>query len=709
MKQQDTALRGGAKEPVAMPSIAQQAALEYLRRGWAVLPIAPGTKRPLVPWEKYQHRHPTEAEVVGWWTRWPDAQVAIVTGAVSGLVVLDEDGPEAQEALRDKHLPATPTVRTSKGWHRYFRHPGFECRNFARKLPGLDFRGDGGYVLAPPSLHPSGRRYEWANTLSPDDVPLAPCPDWLLDLLRPVPSGEPIPKGQRNSTLVSLAGTMRRRGMTQQEIETALLAVNARRCVPPLPEEEVRAIARSVARYAPAEAKRPVPDSEKEAAIRREPVLVRVSDVEPEEVKWLWWPYIPRRKLTLVEGDPNMGKTWLCLTLAAIVSRGWPFPDPGRGVPEEGAVRSPESVLYMSAEDGIADTLRPRLDAAGADPSRIHVLTGWTATTEEGERLAGCVTLSDIPVLQAALEQVRPALVVIDPVQGFLGASVDMHRANEVRPVLARLTELAERYDCAIILVRHLSKAPSDRALYRGLGSIDFTAAARSILLVAEDPERPGEHGIIHLKSNLAAKGPAIGFKINNGRFEWAGLSRLSPAVLWIPELGAQERGSALQEAMDFLKAALEDGPKPAKELLKEAKKAGIEEITLRRAKKELGVQARRLSEPGAAKGSGAWVWELPAKTPTGDEGDQDGQKQLASSQTQDDHLDHLDEKPTAASDSGHSTKMIIDHLGSRGHEAHSANGFDQGDQDDHSECVSSGAAIDYLDREEGVVWDDPF
>ncbi|MGB9866937.1 MAG: bifunctional DNA primase/polymerase [Bacillota bacterium] len=237
-----------------------KAALDYLARGWCVIPIAKGTKRPLIPWEPCQHQRPTEDEVRGWWARWPEAQVAVVTGAVSSLVVLDEDGPEGQESLKGKLLPATPTVRTGRGLHRYFEYPGFWCKNFTRRLPGLDFRGDGGYVLAPPSLHPSGCRYQWADGLSPDDVPLAPCPDWLLELLRPSfareveSDGDPIQEGERNSTLTSLAGTMRRRGMSQEAIEAALLAENLRRCVPPLPENEVKAIARSVARYTPAPA-----------------------------------------------------------------------------------------------------------------------------------------------------------------------------------------------------------------------------------------------------------------------------------------------------------------------------------------------------------------------------------------------------------------------------------------------------------------------
>src|SRR5262249_10944525 len=142
-----------------------------------------------------------------------------------------------------------------------------------------------------------------------------------------------------------------------------------------------------------------------------------------------------------------------------------------------------QPVLYLSAEDGLADTLRPRLDAAGADCTKIHALTGWRV--QDGETITtGSITLADLPVIQAAVAEYHPALVIIDPLQAYLGAKTDMYRANEVRPLLAELVLLAEQYACAIVCVRHLSKHPQSRALYRGLGSIDFTAAARSVLLV---------------------------------------------------------------------------------------------------------------------------------------------------------------------------------------------------------------------------------
>ena len=211
------------------------------------------------------------------------------------------------------------------------------------------------------------------------------------------------------------------------------------------------------------------------------PQVITLATVQPEPVSWLWEPYIPRRKLTLVEGDPGMGKTWLMLQIAASVSQGYGLP--GQDGKPQVKQDQGQPVLYLSAEDGLADTLRPRLDAAGADCTKIHALTGWRA--QDGEAVTtGSITLADLPVIQTAMADYRPALVIIDPLQAYLGAKTDMYRANEVRPILAALVLLAEQYNCAIVCVRHLSKAPYSRAIYRGLGSIDFTAAARSVLLV---------------------------------------------------------------------------------------------------------------------------------------------------------------------------------------------------------------------------------
>lgn len=340
----------------------------------------------------------------------------------------------------------------------------------------------------------------------------------------------------------------------------------------------------------------------------REPVVVRLADVEPEGVSWLWEPYIAHGKLTLLEGDPGVGKSWLALTLAAIVSRGWPFPGPD-GIPRQEQVREPENVLYLSAEDGLADTIRVRLDSAGADTARIYVVTGWTARAKSGEELAGYVTLQDISLLEEALGRIRPALLVVDPIQGFLGG-IDAWRAEQVRPILARLGELAAQYRCAVLLIRHLSKSPKDRAIYRGLGSIDFSAAARSVLAVVRKDD---ERGIVHVKSSLAPEGPSIGFDLREGQFFWTGPSKLTKADVNAPEQATEERTQA-EECAAFLREALADGPRPAQELIRLAKRLGHSERTIDNAKVLAGVKAR--SRRGPDGRLAGWEWYLPERTP---------------------------------------------------------------------------------------------
>lgn len=326
------------------------------------------------------------------------------------------------------------------------------------------------------------------------------------------------------------------------------------------------------------------------------PAISCMSDIEPVEVDFLWEPFLPLGKLTLLEGDPGCGKTFLALQLAACLSIGAPLP--GRdGTPGEG--RLPASVLYMSAEDGLADTLRPRLDTMGADPGKVYVLTGWR--TDDGD--SGMITLADVGIIEQAMEQVKPILLVVDPLQGYLGAGVDMHRANEVRPVMAALAGLAEKHNTALLCVRHLSKAPAGRAMYRGMGSIDFSAAARSILLAGQDPDDPAKRGIIHLKSSLAAAGPSIGFEIGPEGFFWTGLSSLTVGSLFKGDIQAEEDRSTIEEAEDFLREVLAAGPMAARELVQEARENGISKRTLDRAKKKLGIKSQREGEQ--------WYWNL--------------------------------------------------------------------------------------------------
>ncbi len=347
---------------------------------------------------------------------------------------------------------------------------------------------------------------------------------------------------------------------------------------------------------------------------RSELIVIRLSDVEPEEVRWLWDPYLPLGKITILEGDPGVGKTWLALNLAAIVTRGHPFPSATDGVPRER--REPANVVYMTAEDGLADTLRPRLDRAGADASRVFAITAVCSTDPEtGKQSEEPFTFDNLKELERVLMERAPSLVVVDPLQAYLGAGIDAHRANETRPVLAACARLAERHGCAFLLIRHLGKAPSGRAIYRGLGSIDFAAAARSVLLVGKDPNNPERRAVVHVKSSLAPMGPSIGFKLEQGELSWTGRSNLTAGDLLACDPSPQEK-SALEEACDFLKKELAKGSRPFREVKEAAEDASVSLGTLKRAKKKLGVTPTKVGRPGEPS---HWEWAFPPKESSGD------------------------------------------------------------------------------------------
>jgi len=242
----------------------EAAARDYVSRGWSVIPIAPRSKRPLVKWETFQRRQASEAELDLWFEQWPDANIGIVTGMISGLLVLDIDprhgGTAALRSLGTDHAPLPPTVSAVTGGggrHLYFRHPGRTTSNRARLAAGLDLRGNGGMVVAPPSVHASGRAYRWETDRAPGQVPLAPTPGWLLqseahpghgtvhwrDLVK-----EGIAEGQRNATIASLAGHFLWHGVDLEVVRGLLLGWNAQRCRPPLSDEEVSRTVDSIKR-----------------------------------------------------------------------------------------------------------------------------------------------------------------------------------------------------------------------------------------------------------------------------------------------------------------------------------------------------------------------------------------------------------------------------------------------------------------------------
>jgi archaellum biogenesis ATPase FlaH len=354
----------------------------------------------------------------------------------------------------------------------------------------------------------------------------------------------------------------------------------------------------------------PVPHHKKESSSSRanhHPTLVQLSTVEAKDVSWLWHPYIPLGKLTLLEGDPSAGKTFLSLALCASITKGWAFLSQD-GSPL-GENTEPHNVVYLTAEDGLDDTIKPRFDSMGGDATRFYALTGSTTTNEAGEAQELPVSLADVDVLRDMLEQLQPKLVVIDPVQAYLGAGVDMHRANEVRPLLSGLTKLAEEFQCAFILIRHVGKSTKAKALYSGLGSIDFAAAARSVLLAGE---HDGSKVMAHVKSSLTPAGKSMSYSVGGEvGFTWDGVSTLTAEDIrcFEPVAERNDTGSSLEEAKEWLQSQLVEGALPSKALISYARAEGISKATLERAKKKLEVRSYRQSKGN--EGEGTWLWYL--------------------------------------------------------------------------------------------------
>ena len=310
--------------------------------------------------------------------------------------------------------------------------------------------------------------------------------------------------------------------------------------------------------------------------------LIHMEDIAVEEVEWLLYPLIPYGKITILQGDPGEGKTTAVLRIISSLTKGEPLP-----FESEKKAFVPVNVIYQTAEDGLGDTIKPRLLAADADCSHVLVIDD----TEKA------LTITD-ERLEEAVVQTEARLVVLDPIQGYLGAEVDMHRANEIRPLMSRLAKMAEKHKCAILLIGHMNKNAMGKCAYRGLGSIDITAAARSVLLCGRVKDEPEIRVICQVKSSLAPEATPIAFRLDKETgFSWIGEYEISPEEL----LTGDNRGSKLREAQNFLMDFLKDGEKKSKEAEAAAREKGIRTKTLYNAKAALNIDSVKIGRE--------WYW----------------------------------------------------------------------------------------------------
>ncbi len=310
--------------------------------------------------------------------------------------------------------------------------------------------------------------------------------------------------------------------------------------------------------------------------------IIRMSEVDTQAVEWLWKPYIPFGKVTIVQGNPGEGKTTFALRLAAACTTGRELPI-GQPLP-------PFNVIYQTAEDGLGDTVKPRLIEAAADLDRVLVI-------DEAKRE---LSLSDERI-EKAITQTGARLIILDPIQAYVGEKTDMNKANEIRPIFRRLADVAERTGCAVVLIGHLNKSAGGQSAYRGLGSIDFRAAARSVLLIGRVKREPNIRVIVHDKSSLAPEGKPMAFCLDpETGFEWIGEYDITADELLSGAGG--NTATKTEQAERLILELLADGKELASEdIVKAAAEAGISERTVQNAKRNMSAVL------GAKRIGGQW------------------------------------------------------------------------------------------------------
>ena len=314
--------------------------------------------------------------------------------------------------------------------------------------------------------------------------------------------------------------------------------------------------------------------------------MIRMSEIQQTEVEWLWYPYIPFGKLTIIQGNPGEGKTFFAMQLAAACTNRKYLP---QMEPFE-----PFNVIFQTAEDGLGDTVKPRLVSAEADMERVLVI-------DDTDRP---LTLADKRI-ENAIRENNARLVIIDPLQAFLGSNVDMNRANEVRPIFRRLADTAQNTNCAIVMIGHLNKASGSQSTYRGLGSIDITAVVRSLLFIGKVKTDPTTRVIVHEKSSLAPPGQSLAFSLGDEKgFRWIGAYDISTEDLLAG--GEGSKTELKQElAVKLITEFLAEGKKVSiAEINAEARERGISERTVRLAKNSMGDKIA-----SERQGKDWWIW----------------------------------------------------------------------------------------------------
>lgn len=591
-----------------MTNDTKEAALEYAALGLAVFPVIPpmengeksaGKKPYISNWQKEATSN--KEKVTEWWTKWPTANIGIATGRKSqGLVVIDLDidddkGINGYEALKEwqkEHgdLPETWQSITGRGGYHLFYFDTEQHKNRVGLYEGVDIRGEGGYIIAPPSVHANGHRYEWEQWRE-DGVNVARVDGLVRKFINgPEPQREEsqnfhepekIPSGERVSSLIRLVGSLKAKGLENDSIMAVVKAENEAKCIPPLLDHELtKEVFPALKRGWKTE--RSYTTTTEHGKVTPKAVhrldMLSINDVEEKIPEWLISGYIPRHQITVMAGDGGAGKTTAWCDIAGSVSSGRPcFLE--RAIPEDFAVREPGKVLFFSSEDSPEYTLKSRLIKAGANLKNIFTIS------LKDERFAEIKFNSDL--LEQLIAYHKPDLVIFDPIQSFIPPDIQMGQRNAMRSCLNPLIGLGEKYGTTFLVIVHANKQSGVYGRKRIADSADIWDIARSVMMIGNTAEQ-GIRYISHEKSNYGMTSDSVLFSINDGKIETKGYTTKKDREFVSESVYNVKQAPAKEAAKEFIIETLKEGQKEASELNELAQILGISKSAMREAKSDL-------------------------------------------------------------------------------------------------------------------------
>lgn len=589
----------------------KEEALKYLSLGWSVIPIGDikisnGKKEIIYPiqWKEFENRLATKSEIEEWFEIKKYKNIGILTGKISKLFVLDTDSYKPnfnQELFKSFNIPPTPCQRTARGGKQYFFKDEGNIRNAVNifsKDSGMDVRANGGMVIVPPTKTSDGE-YSWI--VSPFMEKLSEIPENLRKLFC-----DEIKHHKKLSELINLyEGEGRDNAMTSlcgklvlvtppdkwaTEVWSVMKSVNET-YKPPLSDKDLKKIFKSIT-------ERHLINNYYNQELDFK--IIKASEITPKPIEWLWKDKIAKGKVSLIAGNPGLGKSQVCLNLASIVSKGACFPASNEKVKEG-------KVIIFSAEDDYSDTIIPRIISNGGKIENINFIESIIKKDKEGNKKEEQFIIGeDMPILKQAIESIgNVSLVIVDPVSAYLGKT-DSHKNSEVRGVLSALSKMAAEKSVAVIAVTHLNKDKDGKeVMMRFMGSLAFVAAARAAYLICKDSNDERRRLFVPVKNNLAddTKGLAFtlekwgiihqGIEIQTSKIEWEEKEFEVSAndVLSSKPEEIEEKENAEVWLYNLLKNIYPDGLS-AKEIISSAKKEGISSRVLYAIRSKLKIQS---------------------------------------------------------------------------------------------------------------------